>query len=311
MPSLRRVIWTFSKKKKTALNRNQHCRLPSLPGSPRRRGRAAASAHKWAAKEEVLKWAQWTTTTPITPPGFGFRFRYRWNVNKMLNLARKRLRENPNFPTLSPSSSIAAASWRSHGYGVRAPALPPRAARRLYLRLRGAGRASSPLPAPRASSSSFSPATRRPLRRIRRAAARGRARPGRLLLQRSRSGRKTHRRRRQGLARLPGMVIRFCARCFCSAVARGCCSPTRNSESKCANVQFALVRYDRYLVALDKNPIATKAVTSAVLTLAGDLICQVYLQRLASVFMQCSKHLASVFMQCSKDFVVSNGFRAA
>ena len=28
-------------------------------------------------------------------------------------------------------------------------------------------------------------------------------------------------------------------------------------------------------MALDKNPIATKAVTSAVLTLAGDLICQV------------------------------------
>jgi hypothetical protein len=96
------------------------------------------------------------------------------------------------------------------------------------------------------------------------------------------------------------MVIRFRARCFCSAVARGCCSLTRNSESKCANVQFALVRYDRYLVALDKNPIATKAVTSAVLTLAGDLICQVYLQR-----------LASVFMQCRKDFVVSNGFQAA
>ena len=52
-------------------------------------------------------------------------------------------------------------------------------------------------------------------------------------------------------------------------------------------------------MALDKNPIATKAVTSAVLTLAGDLICQVYLQ-----------HLASVFMQCSKDFVVSNDFQA-
>jgi hypothetical protein len=30
-------------------------------------------------------------------------------------------------------------------------------------------------------------------------------------------------------------------------------------------------------MALDKNPIATKAVTSAVLTLAGDLICQVLL----------------------------------
>ncbi|PUZ39380.1 hypothetical protein GQ55_9G302800 [Panicum hallii var. hallii] len=29
-----------------------------------------------------------------------------------------------------------------------------------------------------------------------------------------------------------------------------------------------------YLMSLDKNPIATKAVTSAVLTLAGDLICQ-------------------------------------
>ncbi|GJM88106.1 hypothetical protein PR202_ga04133 [Eleusine coracana subsp. coracana] len=29
-----------------------------------------------------------------------------------------------------------------------------------------------------------------------------------------------------------------------------------------------------YLMALDKNPVMTKAVTSAVLTLAGDLICQ-------------------------------------
>lgn len=29
-------------------------------------------------------------------------------------------------------------------------------------------------------------------------------------------------------------------------------------------------------MSLDKNPIAIKAVTSAVLTLAGDLICQVY-----------------------------------
>jgi hypothetical protein len=33
----------------------------------------------------------------------------------------------------------------------------------------------------------------------------------------------------------------------------------------------------RYLLSLDKNPVATKAVTSAVLTLAGDLICQVRL----------------------------------
>jgi hypothetical protein len=31
----------------------------------------------------------------------------------------------------------------------------------------------------------------------------------------------------------------------------------------------------RYLLALDKHPITTKAVTSAVLTLTGDLICQV------------------------------------
>jgi hypothetical protein len=45
---------------------------------------------------------------------------------------------------------------------------------------------------------------------------------------------------------------------------------------------------DRYLMSLDKNPIATKAVTSAVLTLAGDLICQVHLQRLASRLMQCN-----------------------
>jgi peroxisomal membrane protein 2 len=41
-------------------------------------------------------------------------------------------------------------------------------------------------------------------------------------------------------------------------------------------------------MSLDKNPIATKAVTSAVLTLAGDLICQVHLQRLASRLMQCN-----------------------
>ena len=77
--------------------------------------------------------------------------------------------------------------------------------------------------------------------------------------------------------RLPGMVIRFRARCFCSAVACGCCSLTRNSESKCTKFQIALMHCDRYLMALDKNPIATKAVTSAVLTLAGDLICQVIL----------------------------------
>ncbi|CAN6348857.1 unnamed protein product [Urochloa humidicola] len=34
-----------------------------------------------------------------------------------------------------------------------------------------------------------------------------------------------------------------------------------------------------YLMSLDKNPIATKAVTSAVLTLAGDLICQLVIDR--------------------------------
>ncbi|KAG0528555.1 hypothetical protein BDA96_05G022200 [Sorghum bicolor] len=34
-----------------------------------------------------------------------------------------------------------------------------------------------------------------------------------------------------------------------------------------------------YLMALDKNPIATKAVTSAVLTLAGDLICQLVIDQ--------------------------------
>jgi peroxisomal membrane protein 2 len=32
-------------------------------------------------------------------------------------------------------------------------------------------------------------------------------------------------------------------------------------------------------MSLDKNPIATKAVTSAVLTLAGDLICQLVIDR--------------------------------
>jgi hypothetical protein len=32
--------------------------------------------------------------------------------------------------------------------------------------------------------------------------------------------------------------------------------------------------HDRYLMALDKNPVMTKAATSAVLTLARDLICQ-------------------------------------
>jgi hypothetical protein len=41
-------------------------------------------------------------------------------------------------------------------------------------------------------------------------------------------------------------------------------------------------------MSLDKNPIATKAVTSAVLTLAGDLICQVPLQHLAHSLMQCN-----------------------
>jgi len=34
-----------------------------------------------------------------------------------------------------------------------------------------------------------------------------------------------------------------------------------------------------YLMSLDKNPIATKAVTSAVLTLAGDLICQLVIDQ--------------------------------
>lgn len=34
-----------------------------------------------------------------------------------------------------------------------------------------------------------------------------------------------------------------------------------------------------YLMALDKNPIVTKAVTSAALTLAGDLICQLVIDR--------------------------------
>ncbi|KAK3136033.1 hypothetical protein QOZ80_5BG0427080 [Eleusine coracana subsp. coracana] len=34
-----------------------------------------------------------------------------------------------------------------------------------------------------------------------------------------------------------------------------------------------------YLMALDKNPVMTKAVTSAVLTLAGDLICQLVVDR--------------------------------
>lgn len=34
-----------------------------------------------------------------------------------------------------------------------------------------------------------------------------------------------------------------------------------------------------YLLSLDKNPVATKAVTSAVLTLAGDLICQLVIDK--------------------------------
>ncbi|WVZ54634.1 hypothetical protein U9M48_005401 [Paspalum notatum var. saurae] len=38
-----------------------------------------------------------------------------------------------------------------------------------------------------------------------------------------------------------------------------------------------------YLVSLDKNPIATKAVTSAVLTLAGDLICQLVIDRVSEL----------------------------
>jgi hypothetical protein len=33
----------------------------------------------------------------------------------------------------------------------------------------------------------------------------------------------------------------------------------------------------RYLLSLDKHPVATKAVTSALLNMAGDLICQVRL----------------------------------
>ena len=45
-----------------------------------------------------------------------------------------------------------------------------------------------------------------------------------------------------------------------------------------ANIfKLYFLQYYRYLMSLDKNPIATKAVTSAVLTLAGDLICQVHL----------------------------------
>lgn len=34
-----------------------------------------------------------------------------------------------------------------------------------------------------------------------------------------------------------------------------------------------------YLLALDKHPVATKAVTSAVLTLAGDIICQLVIDK--------------------------------
>jgi hypothetical protein len=49
------------------------------------------------------------------------------------------------------------------------------------------------------------------------------------------------------------------------------------------HLQTVFLQCYRYLMSLDKNPIATKAVTSAVLTLAGDLICQVHLQHLASV----------------------------
>jgi hypothetical protein len=49
------------------------------------------------------------------------------------------------------------------------------------------------------------------------------------------------------------------------------------------NVPILKLYLCRYLMSLDKNPIATKAVTSAVLTLAEDLICQVQLQHLASV----------------------------
>jgi hypothetical protein len=52
-------------------------------------------------------------------------------------------------------------------------------------------------------------------------------------------------------------------------------------------------------MSLDKNPIATKAVTSAVLTLAGDLICQVPLQHLAHCLMQCSMDFQVTFRQPS------------
>jgi hypothetical protein len=58
----------------------------------------------------------------------------------------------------------------------------------------------------------------------------------------------------------------------------------------------------RYLLSLDKNPVATKAVTSAVLTLAGDLICQVRLVINANTVL--FTDLEYDIMQCSMDSVV-------
>lgn len=77
------------------------------------------------------------------------------------------------------------------------------------------------------------------------------------------------------------MVIRFRALCFCSAVAGGPWVLLPDMQfRKYTDFQIALMHRDRYLMALDKNPIVTKAVTSAALTLAGDLICQVILAAL-------------------------------
>jgi len=70
-------------------------------------------------------------------------------------------------------------------------------------------------------------------------------------------------------------------------------------------------------MALDKNPIATKAVTSAVLTLAGDLICQVpHLFFHLKLYSEFVAHALIYTILCGTEFItctsklVNHGFEA-